>query len=202
MSIENFENIYPDNPNVRGIVEDRRRIERQYGKSLVVVFAEQLAREGRDGIREIINKLSGSDTMFSLDQKSFQNLPAQDKNNLFRNYEAIIFGNVVVSMERTLTDGEYDHEDFCERHNLATNNLYLERAEAGTKKREILSREQMSNIYFVARGDKTLAGFLEGKGVEALPNTLREFLDNRGLLFGIRENILPIYKPRAKFLVA
>lgn len=202
MSLENFCNRYPANPEVRGIVENRRRTEGQYGKSLVVILAEQLAREGRDGVREIINKLSGSNTMFRLEQESFQRLPAQDRSNLFRNYEAIVFGNVVVSIEKTLANGEYDHEDFCERYNLDTSGFQLDKAEAGTKKREKLSREQMSRIYLTAGTDKTLAGFLEGEDVGALPSALREFLESRGLLNAIRENILPIYKPRAKFVVA
>ena len=202
MSIESFCIRFPDNPDIRGIVENRRETERQYGKSLVVILAEQLAREGRDGVREIINKLSSSNTMFELDQKGFQKLPVQDQENMITHYAAIIFGNSVRPLEQTAVSGEYDHEDFRGGYNSDIRGLPIDEEKVRTEKREKLSVEQLALMRSFLKEDPTFAILFEEKGVQALPNTLRQFLEDRGALPVIRSAILPLYKPRATFLIS
>ena len=202
MSIENFCIIYPDDPSVRGRLENRRRTEGQYGKSLVVIFAEQLAREGRDGIRDLINKLSPpSGTMFEVDQKGFQKLPVQDQKNMINHYAAIVFGNSVGPLEQAVVNGEYDHKDFRGGYDSDIMGLPIDEEKVGTEKREKLSVEQLARMRSLVKEDPTFAILFEEKGVQALPNILRQFLEERGALLVIRQSILPIYKPRAKFLV-
>lgn len=167
-----------------------------------MVLAEQLAREGQDGMREIINKLSRSDTMFELDPNTFRNLSEQDRYNMYKNYAAFVFGNLVVSLERTVVNREYDHEDFCERYSIPASSLQFDKVEAGIEKIEKIPVEKLTSMFALARKDPTFAIFFEEEGIRALPNTARQFLEHRGLLPFIRRDILPIYKPRAKFLVA
>lgn len=203
MSIENFCTIYPPDGDVRVLVANiKKTTDKEDSRSLVVVLAEQLAKEGQDGMRKIINILSQSNTMFELDRKSFGNLPVQDRDNMFKNYSAFVFGNLVVSLERTLVNGEYDHEDFCERYNIPANSLQLDKVEAGTEKREKISVEKLTRMFALAKKDPTFAIFFEEEGVGALPRTARQFLEDRGLVPIIRKDILSIYKPRAKFVIA
>ena len=201
MSIENFCDRHPANPSVRGIVENRREAEKQYDKSLPVILAEQLAIEGRDGVRDLINKLSLSNTMFKLGRKGFQKLPAQDQQHMIKHYAAIVFGNLVRPLEQTVVNGEYDHEDFRAAYNLHIRDLQIDEEEVRTEKKEKLSVEQLARMRSFVKEDPTFAILFEEKGAGALPNTLRQFLENERVMPVIREAILPIYKPRAKFLV-
>lgn len=136
--------------------------------------------------------------MFKLDGEDFQNLSAEDRKDLFTNFAAFVFGNAVLSLERTLVNRQYDHEEFCERFNLGANSLQLDEVQVRTEKREELSPEMSSLI----KEDPTFAIFFEEKGVQALPNPLRQFMETGGILRVIREAILPIYKPRVKRVVA
>lgn len=200
MSVENFLKQYPANLDVRTIVE-AKKTEGRSDMSLVAILAAQLAKEGRNGAREIINKLNPSDTMSEIARGDFQRLSVVDRNNMFTNFAGFIFGNSVVSLERTLVNGEYDHEDFCERYNLEINSFQLERIKAGTEKIEKLSSEQLKRMRSLVKEDLTFSIFFEEKGIQALPNTLRRFLETTGIVPLIQNDIVPKYKPRANFLV-
>jgi len=201
MSLETFCTRFPANPEVRTSIASMQRIETQEGKSLVAILAQQLAREGRDGIRETLNKYFPGNTMFELDQKILERIPAEDKQKMFDNYAAIVFGLAVVSLERTLVNGEYDHEDFCQRYNLATGGMQLGKAEAEDVKVEKLSHDQMGQMYAVIKKDKTFTLFFEQEGIQAAPHVLRQFLQEKNTILNIRKAILPLYKERARFLV-
>jgi len=206
MSIEIFWAKYPANPEVRSSIENIKKTET--GKSLIAILAEQLVIEGRDGIRKIFNKYYPGNTMFELDQKSLEKITAEDKQKMFYNYAGIVFGHAVVSLERTLVSREYDHEDFCQRHNLATQGMQIVKAETGDVNVEKLSQDQMGKMYAIVNKDKTFALFFEGEEREegketimAMPHALRRFLLENDRILIIRKAILPLYKERAKFLV-
>ena len=199
MSIESFCNQYPANPDVRAIVGSEM-ITGRSDKSLVVILAVELAKEGRNGVRKLIDKLNPSDTAFEIVSSDFQSLPAEDRENMFTSFAAFVFGNSVLSLERTLVNGEYDHEDFCNRYNLEASSFLLTRVE-GTEKIEKLSYDKLAIMHSLVKEDKTFAIFFEEKGIQAMPNILRQFLETAGIIPIIQKDILPIYEPRAKFLV-
>lgn len=201
MSIESFCNQYPASPDVRVIV-DTGRTEGQSHMSSVVILAAQLAREGQDGARKIINKLNPSNTMSKVAREDFQHLSVGDRRDMFINYAGFVFGNSVVSLEKTLVNTEYDHEEFCRHYNLGINSFELENITAGTEEREKLSFEQLTRMRSLIKQDLTFAIFFEEKGLQALPNILRQFLEERQIISVIQRDILPIYKPRADFLIA
>lgn len=202
MSVEIFCNRYPAGPNVRRMVGIDQIVNGRSDMSLVVMLAVQLAREGRDEVRKLISKLSPSNAMFEIGGEDFQGLPEEDRRNMIINFAAFVFGNSVVSLERTLIDREYDHEKFCKDYNLAAKSLQLATIEVGTQKRERLLYSQLDRMRFIVEQDRTFSIFFEERGLQGLPHTLRKFLEARGIIPVIQKAILPIYKPRADFLVA
>jgi len=199
MSIENFCSQYPADPDIREIVG--KKMTGRSDKSLVVLLAVNLAREGRDGGKKLIDKLNSSNTAFEMDIADFQRLPAEDRKNMFANFAAFVFGNSVLSLERALVNREYDHKDFCNRYNLEASSFHLSKVEVGIEEREELSYEKLSTMHSLVRQDKTFAIFFK-EGIQAMPNILRRFLETGGIIPVIQEDILPIYESRAKFLVA
>ena len=212
MSLENFRVKFPADPSIRGVVEGIKTRENKSGKSPFVILAEQFVKEGRDGLRTIMNRLNRSNTMFELDPKSFSNIPPEDRQEMFVCFAAIFFGTTVISLERILVEGEYDHEGWCADYSLGIQGLQIKEEKVGNQRRERLSADKLGKMLSVIKRDKTFASFFEerkiGTGgvveenINAIPDTLKRVLDHSGALPFIRQFVLPIYNPRAKFLLA
>lgn len=201
MSVENFCNKYPESADVAEIIEGIKTREFGEGKSSVVILAEQLVREGRDGIREILNKINPGNTMFEIDPRDFQQIPPEDRSKMFDDYAAIIFGISVVSLEKTLLTRKYDHGDWCERYNVATQGAQLSEAHADATGQK-LSQEQMNAMYSAVRQDKTFSLFFKEEGIQAMPAKMRGVLEEIQILPIVRKSILPFFEARAKFVTA
>ena len=203
MSIESFNRNYPAVSGVKGIVDQIKVREGKSDRSLVVILAERLISECRDGIREEVNKINPGDTMFELDPQSFQQIPQEDRQKMFINYGGVVAGMLFCLIERALVQRKCHSSDLRQTYNLATAGLQLSKMPSGVEKIEEFSREQLSQMYSLVSQDKTLAKFIESEeGIQAMPAILREFVEGTGSLSIIRQDILPFWKERAKFLVA
>lgn len=201
MSIESFCDRYPANLDLRHTVEEIRTGEGKLDRSLVVILAEQLIMEGRDGIREQLNRINPGNTMFAMDPRTFEQIPEEDKQKMFVNYNGIVFGILVCSIENTLIERKCSYSNLRERCNLA--GLQFFEMPDGVEKREKFSSEQLRLMYSIAKQDKTLAKFIESEeGIQAMPAILREFVEQTGSLSIIRQKILPSWKERAKFVIS
>ena len=203
MSIESFISKYPAVPDLRKTVEDIKVEEGKSDRSLVVILAEQLIRECRDGIREELNKINPGNTMLELDQRTFQQIPEEDRQKMFVNYSGIVSGILFCSIEKALVERRCYFRDLRGIYDLATQGLQLPEFPSVIGKIEEFTTEQLSQTYSLAKEDKTLTRFLEREeGIQAMPATLREFVEWTGSLSIIRQDILPSWKERAKFLIS
>ena len=217
MSVENFYQMVP--PTQEGIQAIKIRKEEfphlYRDNSLVVVLARQLSIHGIEGVREILKEINPSDTMSVLDQKNFNKLPEQYQQKMIVNYASIVFGHVVLSLERTAVNRKYDHKDFLDRLNADMRDIQLSELKPREDKlEEELSEDQLERMYAILRGtrdkegnivkegDKTFASFFKGEGLQAMPEILRQFLQQNKIAPIIQEHILPQFYERAKLLIA
>ncbi len=217
MSVENFYQMVP--PTQEGIQAIKIRKEEfphlYRDNSLVVVLARQLSIHGIEGVREILKEINPSDTMSVLDQKNFNKLPEQYQQKMIVNYASIVFGHVVLSLERTAVNRKYDHKDFLDRLNTDIRDLqFSEHKPEEGRLEEELSKDQLEQMYSVLRGtkdiegnivkagDKTFTSFFKEGGLQAMPRMLRQFLQQNGVIPIIQEHILPEFYDRAKLLIA
>lgn len=206
-------------PTQEGVLAIKRKKDQlphlYHDNSLVVVLARQLSIQGREGVRGILKEINSSDTMSVLDQKSFDKLPARHRQKMIINCAAIPFGHAVLSLERTAVNRKYDHKDFLDRLNADMRDIQLSELKPREDKlEEELSEDQLERMYAILRGtrdkegnivkegDKTFASFFKGEGLQAMPEILRQFLQQNKIAPIIQEHILPQFYERAKLLIA
>lgn len=195
MSIENFCSKFPESSDIKTTIST----EIKEGMSLVAILAEQLAKEGRDGLRERIGKLNPGTLMFNLTPEDFRQIlkSPEDKEKALADYASIIFGLSVVLLERTLVEREYNHKDWDPY------GVYLFNIQSRKEESQKLSPGKLTEMYSIVEKDKTFGLFFEEEGIQAMPDAMRQLLEENDVLLPIiRKQILPLYRARAQFLVA
>ena len=197
MSVENFCKRFPASTDVRGIIEDIRSTDIKTGKSLIAILAEQLVREGRDGLREIIKELNPGQIMLRMTLEDFRRISASEENRqkIFINYASVFFGLAVGFLETSLIEREYNHQDWPDEERYPSN------TQSQKEGREKLLPEKLNDMYSIVKKDKTFGLFFEEEGIQAMPDAMQELLKEKEVLPIIRESILPLYRQRAQFLV-
>ncbi len=197
MSIENLLNEYPDGQSIRTIVGQKKS--KGESGSLISLFAEDLRRVARDGLRQLTAELNPSDVLIRPDTRTFLSGLSPEKRALRDYYHLLIVALSVISLEETLIDKKFNMETLCVRYNSAISGTLFPPAEVNGEKIETLSEDQWREMLKYCIQDPTFAIFFE-EGIDIVPRNLRAIWEVAGLN-GIR-SIIPFYRERAQYLTS
>ena len=204
MSIENFQGIYPANKEqLRDILSRQRDREISYAaKSLVVLLALNLAREGGNGLRESSRTLDSSSTASGLTPRDVHSMPEGIRERIGNSLTAIMCGVAIYSIDDTISNKAFSYELVAGLYNMGVSGTPFVSLKVGEIKEEEILDDKYPRMISLATKDRTLTSFFEQENLQLIPNGLTRLIDRMEMLPVIRSEIIPIFKPRAQLLIS
>lgn len=200
MSIEIFEDIFPQNNRLKSIIEK----DRPAGISPVASLARNFALKAGSGLRELLQRTNRDSSVgFAMEPNSFVGVSPEIVDNIIRHYAAVNFGVSVVELEHSMIEGYFDNLAWCSLYNMAIagTRLYQMKAEEG-KSIEVLGGEHLKKMRNFSTNNKTYSGyFTEKEGIALLPVSLKTIFSQGAMLSVIQREVVPIFDPRASILI-
>lgn len=168
-------------------------------KSPVYLFARMLMGEGRAGIVRALSSFSAAPNAVS-EKDILRNLPVEKRDGFILNHAAVIFGNLLISIEDSLVNRSFSYKEFCERYNMVIMGTPLEKMDTKGIEDVNLSDSEWSAMIELVNNDKTFADFFENGG-RSLPPPIGQTISPVFLAY-LDKNILTKYRqymePRVK----
>lgn len=196
MSIENFCREYPPTSFIKQRLQEKRG---QRPGSLIYILADELAKAGGDGLKQISRRIAAQGVTLEPDSVFMSNLSFDDRQFIWDHYSAIVFGVSIMEIETVLITKSFDPKSFCERFNFHLTGTTFPKMPI-TGEQEMLDELKWKSMIGCANYDKTLAAFFI-QGANTLPSGLQSILNQSGGIEYIKNKIIPIYQPCAQFLV-
>lgn len=202
MSIENFKGMYPlDKIELRDILTKQSDREMSStSRPPVVLLALNLAREGGNGLRES-TKSFNPNMDSGLTPLDARRMPAGIREEVSKSFGAIGCGITICSIDDTIWNKTFSYELVASLYNKEMTGTPFVRLIVGEVKEEEILDDKHKAMISLASKDKTLTSFLEEKNLHLMPNALRSLLTQMGVLSVISNEIFPIFKPLAEFVI-
>lgn len=204
MSVEGYMRRSPAPFELNNFILKRNADERSrgYPRSYYTTLAIVIQEEGREGLLIIDKKISqrGGASLYP-NSDLFKELSLENQRSFILNYAAVIFGVAMRCIDTALSEQVYDSRDFVAWHNEAIRGTSLPAMTVTPDTKEIhLTTEEWKDMLSYSGKDKTHAIFFED-GIKSLPTDLRLPLLQTGVLSIIRNDVLPLYRQQAGYIV-
>lgn len=201
MSLEIFCIRYPPTEELNKIIQEEAS---SFRRSKIVTLARNLAREGGRGLREASSKFNGSDTMFALDEESILRIPTEFRVDVVDYLTAVVVGNSIISIDEMIWDKKFSLRNWYDRYNFDTSGtLFIPiRLGGGKDESRVIDDSMWRKVISLAIEDKTLASFFTDKNKHLIPVEIEKYIEDTDMRLTINGTILPLYSPRAKFLIS
>lgn len=204
VSIKEFVRDYQPGEELFVMASKRQRQERDNGHpgSIITALGLIYIEEGAKGVMEFSDKYNLSDErVATLPTPAFFNrFPANEREQLFMDYGAVMLGASIVTIENLLINGNLDMNLLLSTFNEPLRKSPFSSIDISGEKKAILSLEAVRALRQLANTDKTFSIFFSHDGLQAMPKLFRDFLS--GFQFsGYLVALLPAYKRQADFLI-